>query len=231
MGSAHRAAEESAARSFNALEDLGISAAASSILRYFLVRPEARPHAREIQRVLKLGGASLQRELARLVAAGALERSPQGRRTHYSTSDDVRLWTALRLLAATATDPLPLIENAIADVPGVAAAFVFGSVARGRWDREADVDLLVVENADINRRRLFSHMAEIELLLGRDINVLRYSVQELAERLGDSEHPASRFLRAVLAGPKRWVAGEPEVVINLAVAAGLPSHLASGQAG
>jgi predicted nucleotidyltransferase len=209
---------------------LGISAAAASILRYFLVRPGVRSHTREIQRALNLGGASIQRELERLVRCGALLRSALGRRVYYSPSDDVQLWTAFRLLAARVSDPTYFIRDALADLPGVTAAFVFGSFASGTDAVESDLDLLLVEDSSLDARRLLSRLAEVQLLLGREINLVRYTQQQLAERLGDAEHPASRFVRSVLAGPKRWLAGGPEAIAHLALAAGLRLNQLGGAA-
>lgn len=61
------------------LQLLGIAPSSGRILRYFALRPEAQPHARQLQRVLAIGGASAQRDLERLVTLGALARSTDGR--------------------------------------------------------------------------------------------------------------------------------------------------------
>lgn len=200
----------------DALELLGLAPSAARILRYFVLRPGARPHARELQRLLRLGGSSLQRELARLGELGALERVQDGRRVRYQAVEGSPVWKAVRLLVGTSTDPAPLVEDALVDIAGVRAAFVFGSTARGTDRADSDIDLLVVEDAAVDRRKLLSQLAEAGLLLGREVNAVRYTLQALGERLRDPAHPASNFVRTTLMGPKRWVAGDPAEIAWLA---------------
>jgi len=202
-------------------EALGVAPAAASIIRYYLLRPEARPHAREIQRVLGLGGASLQRELERLVSLGALVRSREGRRVKYAVGPNPQLWAAFNLMMGTTSDPVGLIRDALRDLPGVTAAFLFGSIALGTQRSDSDVDLFVLETPESDRRTLLRQVVEAGFLLGREVNTLRYTEQSLAERLGDPSHPGAAFVRKVLAGPKRWVAGSPAPLIPLATASGL----------
>ena len=203
------------------LEVLGISAAAARIVTYFVLRPMAQPHTRQLQRVLGLGGASLQRELARLAAAGALRRVSDGRLVRYAMSRTSPLWTAFRLIIGAVTDPTGLIHDALLDVSGLHAAFVFGSTARGTQQDDSDVDVFVVEDAAVDRRTLLRQLAEVGALIGREINSVRYTLQSIAERLGNSVHPGSRFVHEVFAGEKRWVAGDAERLLPLATAAGV----------
>lgn len=203
------------------LDLLGIAPAAVRIVRYFLIRRGAEPHARELQRVLGLGGASLQRELERLLALGALERRRDGRRVRYRVIDDSPVWQALAILEGASHDPTELVRNAVVDVPGVLAAFIFGSTARGERRDDSDIDLFVVEDDSVDRRKLLAQLAEVELLAGREVDAVRYTPQSLRERLEDASHPASRFVREALLGPKRWVAGGPAAIASLAPAGAL----------
>jgi predicted nucleotidyltransferase len=200
---------------------LGLAPSAGRILRYFALRPEARSHTRQLQRVLGLGGASLQRELERLVTLGALERFEEGRLVRYRAAPSSSLWTAFRLILGTTSDPAGLVRDALCDVPGVQAAFLFGSSARETPSDDSDVDVFVVEGPAVDRRTLLRQLAEVAALIGREVNTIRYTPQALAERLGNPDHPASHFVREVLAGPKRWVAGVPATLVALATAAGL----------
>jgi predicted nucleotidyltransferase len=200
----------------DALELLGLAPSAARILRFFVLRPGARPHARELQRLLRLGGSSLQRELARLGELGALERVRDGRRVRYHAVEGSPVWKAVRLLVGASTDPAPLVEDALVDIAGVRAAFVFGSTARGTDRADSDIDLLVVEDPAVDRRKLLSQLAEAGLLLGREVNAVRYTLQALGERLGNPAHPAASFVRTTLAGPKRWVAGDASEIARLA---------------
>jgi predicted nucleotidyltransferase len=214
----------------DSLDLLGMPTAEARLIRYFLIRPEARLHLREIQRVLDLGGASVQRALDRLLALGALERAEEGGRTLYSVVPGASVWRALRLLESETKDPAPLIREALIDVPGIEAAFVFGSMATGEIHDESDVDLLVVVRPSLDRRELNRRTAEASLLLDRPMNMVCYTAEVLAERLGNQSDPAWGFVREVLRSPKKWVAGDEEALVPMATAAGIPRNELLGSA-
>lgn len=203
------------------LEALGISEAAARILRYFLIRPDRTVHLRELQRTLGLGGASVQRQLERLVSIGALQGQRNGRRVEYGAVMNSPVWQAVRILEAHSTDPTPLVRNAFADVRGIEAAFLFGSFAKGTQRTDSDVDLFVVETPDVDRKKLFSQLGELQLVLGREVNAVRYTQLSLAERLGQKQHPGWSFVIAALTGPKRWVAGGASTIAPIAISAGI----------
>ncbi|MGD2120713.1 MAG: nucleotidyltransferase domain-containing protein [Gemmatimonadota bacterium] len=126
------------------------------------------------------------------------------------------------MLVETTPDPSFLVAEALRDVPGVKAAFVYGSTARGDHGPDSDIDLLVLEGPGLESRRLLGRLAEVTLLLGRSVNTIRYSERGLARRMGDPSHPAAAFVRGIITGPKRWVAGSPDPLLVLATAAGVP---------
>ncbi|MFH1764422.1 MAG: nucleotidyltransferase domain-containing protein [Gemmatimonadota bacterium] len=195
--------------------------AAASIIRYFLIRPEGCPHGREIQRVLGLGGASVQRELERLVSLGALARTQKGRRVHFAMGPNAQFWAALSLLVGITSDPTQLIQDALKGLSGVRAAFLFGSTAEGNQRDDSDVDLFVLEVPEADHRPLLRQVAAAASLLGREVNTLRYTDKSIADRLGDSSHPGATFIREVLEGPKQWLVGSPAPLLLLAAAAGI----------
>jgi len=203
------------------LETLGVSVAAARIIRYYLIRPDARPHARVLQRLLHLGGASIQRELRRLVSLGMLAREEEGRQVHYRAESSSPAWTALRMLEGASANPTLLVQDALIDVQGIQAAFLFGSTASGTQRDDSDIDLFVLEEPTVDSRKPLRQLAEVEMLIAREINAIRYTPQALALRLGDPKHPAWRFVRETLTGPKVWIAGAASAIAPLASAAGL----------
>jgi len=209
------------ATSADTLELLGLSPALGRILRFYFARPEARTHQRALQRMLDLGSASVQRELERLQQLGVLESEKEGVRVVYTVIQDSPEWLALRELQATSRDLVPLLRDALVDVEGVMAAFVFGSVARGTHREDSDVDLFVLEGPDFDRRRFYLQLTEVGLLVDRRVNPIRYTPLELGERLGNASHPSRGFLREVLGGEKLWIAGSPSALGPIIAAAGL----------
>ncbi|HEX5436640.1 MAG TPA: nucleotidyltransferase domain-containing protein [Gemmatimonadaceae bacterium] len=205
-----------------ALAALGVPPSAEKAVRYFATHPTARPYARELQRKLGLGGASAQRDLERLTEIGALKRASDGRLVRYVPELNSRFWRGIRFLVADPNEPAALLRDALCDVEGLTAAFVFGSIAKGSAQEDSDVDVFVVEAAATDRRALHRQLAEAAVLLGREVNPTCYTLEKLAERLANRALPGYRFVREVLAGPKQWVAGSPEELTPVGIAAGIP---------
>ena len=214
----------------DAFEALGLSSALGRIIRFYMARPEERPHQRALQRALSLGSASVQRELDRLQRFGVIAVEREGNRTTYAVDQDAPEWRALEELARTSGDPVPLVRDALVDVRGIQAAFVFGSVARGTQGEDSDVDLLVLEGPDFDRKRFYRQLSEVSILLDREVNDVRYTPQDLGERLGDPSHPGWGFLPDVLTSDKIWVAGSPSALAPIAAAAGIARDTLAGRA-
>lgn len=192
---------------------LGIAPALTRLLRYFGLRPAARPHLRMLQRELGLGSASVQRDLTRMAAAGVLQPVPSGRTVRYAVVPH-RFWEVARALLAASDGPVDLLREAFRDVQGVEAAFLFGSSATGTAGPESDIDVFVVGHA-VDARALYRNLFEVGQVLSRQVNALRYTRASLAERLASG----AEFPRNVLEGPKIWLAGDPGAIAPIATAA------------
>jgi DNA-binding Lrp family transcriptional regulator len=201
----------------DAATEIGLSEALVRILRYFALRPGARAGLRQLQRALGIGSASAQRDLKRLMDIGVLRRYQAGKNVQYGIVEDAPLWGALRTLIARASSPETLLREALREVPKLEAAFVFGSTTAGTARRTSDVDLFLVAD-DVDLRQLHRAINEAGLLLGREVNAVRYTKTDLAHRLASG----ARFVREALAGPKAWVAGSSDVIAPIAIAAGVP---------
>ena len=81
-------------------------------------------------------------------------------------------------------------------------AFVYGSVAAGHELASSDIDVLVVSGHD--PRELATVLAEAGEQLGREVNVVVYSADELRSRIA----AGSTFLTGVLDGAKIWLLGD-----------------------
>lgn len=178
------------------------SGALARVVIDFAVHPEDAPYGREIQRRTGLTPRSLQTELARLESLGVVRRRPDGRLVRYELVEDNPRWRALRALIRELADPADVLRNALSDVPGIGAAFVFGSFARGDTREDSDVDVFIL-GENIPDRVLFPRTMEASILLGREVNVVDLTHDELARRIASG----SSFIHNVLQGPKLWLVG------------------------
>lgn len=212
-GTRSRAPAARTGKRSDALSTVLASGALARLLMDLAVRPDEAAHGREIQRRTGLTPRSLQAELDRLEALGVLRRSPAGRLVRWSLVEASPRWRALRTLVRELADPADVVRAAFADVPGIAAALVFGSVARGDARRDSDVDVFLLD-AGVDEDLLSRRTLDTGVLLGREVNVVQMTPEQLIARVS----AGSDFVRELLRGAKVWVAGTP-AALDVAVAA------------
>jgi predicted nucleotidyltransferase len=201
-------------RSRNADEPLALvlaSRALAAVVIYFVLHPDKPLHFRALQRVTRVSSRSLQHEMARLEALGMVQRERDGRLVRYRTVAGHPRWSVLREMVRQFAEPAELLRVALADVPGLEAAFIFGSCARGEMDEWSDIDVFAVGEGLEEREPelvLIGGAGETGALLKREVNVVRYSPAELRRR----QHTG--FFRSVLSGSKIWLVGDERTLTN-----------------
>ncbi len=179
------------------------SPAFARLVLHFALHADEPVHVRALQRSSGLSMSSLHRELRRLEARGLIARVEEGGRVLYEAAPVHSGWTALRQVIREFADPAEVVEEAIAPVPGIDAAFVYGSFARGDARDDSDVDVLVVGDG-VTDARLGREAAEASVLLGRPVEVRAYTWDRLSRQLA----VGNAVLARILAGPKKWIVGD-----------------------
>jgi predicted nucleotidyltransferase len=185
------------------LSELLASPAFARLVLYFALHGEQPAHVRALQRRSGLSMSSLHRELQRLERRRLVERVEEGGRVLYYTAEMHDGWKGLRQLIRDFADPAEVVEEALAGVDGIEAAFVYGSFARGDARDDSDVDVLVVADP-VAQGQLGREAAEASVLLGRPVEIRSYTREKLERQLG----AGNAVLRRILAGPKRWIVGD-----------------------
>ncbi|HEX6369611.1 MAG TPA: nucleotidyltransferase domain-containing protein [Longimicrobium sp.] len=185
------------------------SSALAHLIMYFILHPDGEPHFRALQRATGIASRSLQHELARLDQLGMIQRERDGRLVRFQRVADHPRWSVFRDLVREFAEPKALLRTALSEVPGIDAAFIYGSFARGEMDEHSDIDVFAL-GEDLweagPELALAAGTSEAAILLGHEVNVTRYTREKLeSRRLGG-------FLRSVLAGPKEWLVGSDAVL-------------------
>lgn len=190
------------AKRTDALSTALASGAMARVVIDFAVHPEDAPYGREIARRTGLTPRSLQTELARLETLGIVRRRREGRLVRYELIESSPRWRAMRALIRELADPVDVVRNALADVPGIGAAFVFGSFARGDTREDSDVDVFILDEG-VPERQCARRTIDAEIFLGREVSVVQMTRDEIAGRI----ESGSSFIRNVFRGPKVWLVG------------------------
>jgi predicted nucleotidyltransferase len=167
-----------------------------TILRAFFARPGVTRHVRELARQLGYSATIVGEELDRLERTGILTSERIGRARRYRVDEASPIAAEIRSLVQKTIGVEARVREALADLPGLEEAFLYGSYAAGTERATSDLDLLVI--GEVDQQELSERLTEVERDLGRDVNVVTYTRAEL-ERLRDA---GDRFTATVLEGPR-----------------------------
>jgi predicted nucleotidyltransferase len=146
--------------------------------------------------------ATVDRELAILRNAGMVAVERVGRTRIFRPKTDSPLYKPLHQLLERTLGVEVLLRRALGNVAGVDGAAIFGSWAAGRATDESDLDLLVLGDVDYNR--LVEAIHPVGQAIGREVNLVSYSPDELRKKLSRDDG----FLRRLLKGATVNVIGD-----------------------
>ena len=157
--------------------------------------------------VIALAGGdtgAVQRELARLEAAGLVASRRVGTQKHYQADAQSPVFAELCSLVRKTVGPAEPLRVALAPIAqAIQLAFVFGSVAKKADSSDSDIDLLVVSDS-LSYADVYPLLEDASRHLGRTVNPSIYTQADLAR----GRKTGGAFLKRVMAQPKLWVIGE-----------------------
>ena len=160
-------------------------------------------YANEVIGLARSGTGAVQRELARLEAAGLVTASRIGKQKHYQANQASPVFQELRALVLKTSGLVDVLREALAPAKNlIRAAFVYGSVARGEDTSASDIDLMVIGEG-LTYADLFAALEKASTRLGRKVAPTIYSPKDLARRVKQD----SSFVTRVLDQPKLWLIG------------------------
>ena len=194
------------------LASLVASPALARLMIHFVLHPSHALGFRALQRHTGLGHRSLVNELDRLTTLGIITREavPDGPGPRYRALPRANIWRLARELVRATALPARILEDALAHLPELDLAFVFGSTATDLARPDSDVDLLIVGSA-VDASSVARETLEAAALLGREVNVTALTPEQLRARA----QKGSRFIRTVLGGKKHWVRGDESRLARL----------------
>lgn len=175
------------------------------VLGLLLLNPDKRFHVREIARLTGTVAGTVNRELAKLAAAGLLEREKVGNQLHYSANRNCPVFEELTSILRKTSGIVDVIARALLPwAEQIDLAFVFGSMASGKARAESDVDLLVVGTLEYGE--LVTALYPLQEELQREINPKLYSPNEWQKLLTDN----GSFVRELKDKPKLFIIGSDD---------------------
>jgi predicted nucleotidyltransferase len=165
-------------------------------------------YANEIIRLVGAGTGAVQRELARLEAAGLVTVNRVGRQKHYHANPGAPIFRELRGIVLKTSGLADVLRVALAPLKdAIRAAFVFGSVAEGTHRAESDIDLMVISDR-VTYAELYGALETASAQLSRAVNPTVYTPDEFRRRV----RQANPFVTKVRERPKLWIIGDGDAL-------------------
>jgi predicted nucleotidyltransferase len=174
------------------------------VLAVLFGNPGRSFYANEVIGLANSGTGAVQRELARLEAAGLVTVTRMGNQKHYQANGSSPVFEELHGLILKTFGIAEVLRAALEPIsPDIRAAFVYGSVAKGQDTAMSDIDLMVVSDR-LTYADLFAVLEDATRRLGRKVSPTIYSSNEVTKRVKQG----NAFVTRLLAQPKLWVIGD-----------------------
>ncbi len=182
-----------------------------AVLQLLILNTPSRYYLRQIATLTGLPVRAVQREVARLEAAGLLTETEEGNRKYYSANRQAAVFADLRGLLLKTVGLGGLLESYIDEKRGsILVAFLFGSIAQGTDTAARDIDLLVI--GDVTGRDMAGLLSSPAKTLGRELNAMTMTEDEFREKAAEG----NPFITGVLQEPKIFLVGGEDELRELA---------------
>ena len=178
------------------------------VLGLLFGQPKRRIQSAELIRIAKSGTGAVHRQLQRPEAAGWITATRFGNPKHYQANADCPAFEDLRRLIAKTVGLVEPVRRALSPLAaGIRAAFIYGSIAKGRATAGIDIDLLLVVD-DTTYPEVFAALQAAETELGRSISPNVFAVSDWRTRREQEDTFAAR----ISAQPRLFVIGAEDDV-------------------
>ncbi len=190
------------------LQNLIPSLARRRLLEAFLLGKEPQMNIRQAARAAGIHPSICLAELKNLQEAGILTSASAGNQLIYSLNQISEILPELRLIFKKSSSYPGRIKSAIATLPNVSFAFIFGSFADESNNAKSDIDLMVIGKPNLDN--LYSEINKLEKELNVEIDNFTITEEEYAERAG------SGFIKNVNNSKKIFLKGDEDGLKRIA---------------
>ena len=176
------------------------------VLGLLFGQPERSYQGAELIRLARSGDGAVHRVLTRLAESGLVTVTRVGNQKYYQANAASPIYEELHGLIVKTVGLAAPLQTALAPFADrIAAAFVYGSLAKGTDTAASDIDLMIVGD-ELDYPQVYTALQGAEAALHRTVNPTIYSMKEFRKR----KRAGNSFLERVLAQPRLWVIGSDD---------------------
>ena len=163
----------------------------TKLLDYFFVNPKKSHYINELAKMLEVDPGNLYRKLREFEREGILSSNEQGNQKYYSLNKDYPLLKEFKKAYEAEYGLVNKLKHSLKGLSGLEEAYLYGSFASGKADKESDIDLLLI--GDHSSLATAKKIMSVQKFLGREINIIDMTRKEYQNRQGKDD-----FLKHVL---------------------------------
>ncbi len=166
-------------------------------------QPDRTLHASELIRLAGSGSGAVQRELKKLADAELVAVTASGNRRLYQANRQSPIFDELHgLIVKTVGLVEPLRRALRKHGPKIDAAFIYGSVAKGKDTAGSDIDLMII-GRELGYGDVYASLQKAEKVLLRPVNPNLMTSSEWRQKRANK----NPFVSRVIQQPKLFVLG------------------------
>ena len=173
------------------------------ILKAFVESPDIEYYTRQLASLHHLSAGTLHRELTKLNSSGILKARKIGNIKLFSMNKQNPIYEEIKNIIYKTEGVLKFIKDAIPEVKGIKAAFIYGSFAKGDERQDSDVDIFLIGD-NIDEDELIRVISNIEKKMFKEINYTRYTESEYKKE----KKKKNSFILEVIKDKKIFIKGE-----------------------
>jgi predicted nucleotidyltransferase len=163
------------------------------VLGLIFGRPERSFYMSEVVRAVRSRTGAVGRELSRLQRSGLVSVERIGNQKHYRANRNSPIFHELQsLVVKTVVLSEPLRQALAPWSDRIKAAFVFGSVAKGRETASNDIDLAVIGD-ELNYSDLYTALEDAQSALRRKVSPVFFSPKDWNRKASDTASFVSKM--------------------------------------
>lgn len=176
------------------------------VLGLLFGQPARRFQSAELIRLVGSGTGAAHRLLTKLAAAGLVTTEKVGNQKYYQANADSPVFAELAGLVRKTVGLVVPLQAALAPLARkIAAAFVYGSIAKGTDTAASDIDLMVITDK-LEYGEVFTALKDAEAALARAVNPNLMTRAEWRRKRAEADTFAAR----VAAQPRLFLLGSDD---------------------
>lgn len=171
------------------------------LLGFLFSNPKKEYYLSELARMVETSPGNIQREMAKFIADGLIQKERRGNLNFYVLNPVHALFTEIKSLILKTVGVEAALKELVQKHKEIELALLYGSFARSEENGESDIDLLII--SDKKLEAFYSAISKLELRFNREINPTAYSSEEFKKKIATQDS----FVTNVLKEPHRILKG------------------------